>query len=1196
MQSMGTEMLRDIAVLCKVPCQDTTLGSDQMYTNMTEKQLISAILKHDTTGVVTTAALELVEANALRARISQAPRKQVLQLFNLHAIKFEPGMPRREMAKIPTWEQLQEMLVSELSDGNASDDEPEVYVKLKPAPAENIDEPLPTKPDKKQLKSADAPTSKSDVPANGKDQEEDNLALRPAGGDDGGDDGASMDAAITKKRKRETDEDGQTEERQISVDALNGGDGSNTVAPTPMATPPVEAPAKAPAATPATAAAAPAKAPAAAPAAPAPAATAAPTTATSPAPTAGNTSTCTVGSNTSPTRQGVAQTAKHGSDSADTAADAKKSEDAPGSSALDAASAASSTAQENKDDNMDIDEKDISLPDPLPPPPSDVQHQMAKAYLKQVGLDAWYEHFVTQIPHTLNNVESLTSVTQSDLVTMAKGVNMMLDDPTVEQVLTCLKIQPIEEIVNVPWVEWARKEAIVASCQGHEQQQAPKKARLEGEKTATPIAATEAAEATADIKKKKKEDRKKSKPDPSLPKKPKGRLSAYMYFSKAMRPSVVKEHPEVEKNVTAQGKLMGQMWRQLSEKQKEPYTKLASEDAAREQKELEGYRDELLTAQTKTAATEATVAKMVTAAKGSTKSAGSAKSSPPPKKRARKEKPQKEKKPATKSKDSSTLKKKPATAAAAAAARKAADPLEIEARRILRHSAWPAEETAVLQNLVILQGEGRWTLKAHLLGTGRSPGQVKQHWVYLQAGRLKIHAEKVALASPTQVKECDRLLQAFREQTLAKEAAAEATGEIRDLTDNYDPLEGSGNPVPNELTDWGYYDTLEELHSLLYFLEPRGYKERHLLIRMRRILPLLAGAMATGRQVRCEAKGVGTIMGVDTEEFDSSTSNGSADCDVAAGVGLTDVRGLRLSVRYLDHSTALMSMSDVSTRLLPIDANDAARAIASPLQAEGRRSAANAAAKNAAAAIRSASTLGHLTKNQRPGLIPCHPADVCVARENAVCAKTGKKIVAWVDLIAWARETTPNPLKPNAPADYRTLLVCHAANRSDPWPEPDLKAKLGKRNKAKVDRDEQESTGSKAARDTPTRGRPDHTNSRGSAASPGGAQADAASVAAAKAYELAQRADTSEVAGEEEEERKRMAEEKKKELASRPDPERFCGHNKVQERFPHCIGILRIVGVRCTTLALALRNLEAELTFSGHYLVTPLHPGVGDCG
>ena len=1128
MKSMGTQILRDVAVLCEVPCPDTAQnteigmpdmpwGSEKMYTNMTDMQLIAAILKHDTTGVVTAAALELVEANALRARIAQAPRKQVVQLFTVHEIKFEPGMPRREMAKLPTWEQLQQMLVSELSDGDVSDDEPAVYIKLKPAPAEKIEEPLAAKPEKEKRKLADAVTqlkeaasSKSGASAT---VTEGTAQPTPAGGDEADDDDAAVDGAATKKRKREMDSDGETE-GQMSADpqTVNGDDCGVGVTPTPMVAAPAAAPA---AATASAAAAAPLGAAVAAPAAaPAPAATAAPTAATPvlTADSATSPSTGTAGSKASSTEKADVPTAQHSSDGAGAAADVKVSDGTSGNSAAGAPDAVHSTAQQSSEDE-DIDEKDVPLPDPLPPPPSDVQLEMAKAYLKQVGLDAWYEHFADQIPHTLKSVESLRCTTQSDLVTMAKGSNMMLDAATIDQVLNCLKMQPIDEIVNAAWNKWARKKAV-------EQRKAFKKARLKREAIAAQQAAKEAA---VDLKQKKKEDRKRSKPDPSLPKKPKGRLSAYMYFTKSIRPEVLKEHPELEKNVTAQGKHMGQMWRQLSEQQKEPYTKLAAEDAAREQKELEGYREEVLKARkadpnssteqkhgAEKATTEAKVAndpkaniasneaQMAKPAKGvATSAAALSSTKPPPKKRVRQENG--EKKTGTKSKsgppESATSQKKKAATAAAAASKKGPDPLEVEFRRVLRHSAWPAEETAVLQKLVALQGEGRWTLKAHLLGTGRSPGQVKQHWIYLQAGKIKAPAGQNGLSPSPEVEESNRLLQIHKEQTLAREAAAEAAGEIRDLADNYNPLEGGGNPLPNELTEWGYYDSLEELDSLLCFLEPRGYKERRLLIRMRRILPLLAGAMAIGRQVRCETKGVGTIMGVDTDEFDSSTADGSADCDVAAGVAPTDVRGLRLSIRYLDHSTALISMADARARLLPIDADAAARAIASPLQDQARRSAANAAAKDAAAAIHSASTLAHLTTRQRPGLIPCHPADVCVARENAVCAKTGKKIVAWVDLIAWARETTPNPLKPNAPGEYSTFLVCLAANRSDPWPEPDLKAKLGKRNKAKVDRDDEEGTGRAAAKGSPIRPRTEQH------ASP-----DAASKAAAKAYELAQKA------------------------------------------------------------------------------------------
>lgn len=123
-------------------------------------------------------------------------------------------------------------------------------------------------------------------------------------------------------------------------------------------------------------------------------------------------------------------------------------------------SAAASTTSSAQDSNVDKHEvAKNELPGPLPPPTAAVQNAMAKAYMKQVGLDAWYEHFASQIPHTVKNIKAIRDTTQSDLETMAKEANMMLDEATIKQVLECLKIEPIEVIVNVPWMEWTNKQA-----------------------------------------------------------------------------------------------------------------------------------------------------------------------------------------------------------------------------------------------------------------------------------------------------------------------------------------------------------------------------------------------------------------------------------------------------------------------------------------------------------------------------------------------------------------------------------------------------------------------------------------------------------------------------------------------------------------------------------------------------------------
>ena len=226
----------------------------------------------------------------------------------------------------------------------------------------------------------------------------------------------------------------------------------------------------------------------------------------------------------------------------------------------------------------------------MPPPPALIEIQMAKAYMKQIGLDAWYDYFQKYIPATVKTIAKLQAVTEANLKTLGEGANMALDAATVKQVMGCLEIGPIDEFVNIPWVDWAKREWEITKAQKARQQARAKIRDLELKAAqAVRKAAQEARQAQAQANRDLIAARKaagragkkprKAKPDASLPKKPKGRLSAYMYFSKELRPSVVAKQPELEKNVTAQGKLLGQMWRELSDEGKAPFTKLAASDA-----------------------------------------------------------------------------------------------------------------------------------------------------------------------------------------------------------------------------------------------------------------------------------------------------------------------------------------------------------------------------------------------------------------------------------------------------------------------------------------------------------------------------------------------------------------------------------------------------------------------------------------
>lgn len=73
-----------------------------------------------------------------------------------------------------------------------------------------------------------------------------------------------------------------------------------------------------------------------------------------------------------------------------------------------------------------------------------------------------------------------------------------------------------------------------------------------------------------------------------VPKKPKKPLSAFMIFSNAHRAIVKEENPDASFAET--GKLLGAKWRAASEEEKGRYQKLAIEDKARYQRDVEKFK------------------------------------------------------------------------------------------------------------------------------------------------------------------------------------------------------------------------------------------------------------------------------------------------------------------------------------------------------------------------------------------------------------------------------------------------------------------------------------------------------------------------------------------------------------------------------------------------------------------------------
>ncbi len=74
----------------------------------------------------------------------------------------------------------------------------------------------------------------------------------------------------------------------------------------------------------------------------------------------------------------------------------------------------------------------------------------------------------------------------------------------------------------------------------------------------------------------------KKEKDPNAPKRP---LTAYFFFVKEARKSVVDANPDMK--VTEVSKELGRRWRELDEDEKAKYVKMAEKDKARYQREME---------------------------------------------------------------------------------------------------------------------------------------------------------------------------------------------------------------------------------------------------------------------------------------------------------------------------------------------------------------------------------------------------------------------------------------------------------------------------------------------------------------------------------------------------------------------------------------------------------------------------------
>eukprot|EP01023_Acetabularia_acetabulum_P027345 TRINITY_DN2588_c0_g1_i1.p4 TRINITY_DN2588_c0_g1~~TRINITY_DN2588_c0_g1_i1.p4 ORF type:complete len:117 (-),score=33.11 TRINITY_DN2588_c0_g1_i1:238-588(-) len=81
-----------------------------------------------------------------------------------------------------------------------------------------------------------------------------------------------------------------------------------------------------------------------------------------------------------------------------------------------------------------------------------------------------------------------------------------------------------------------------------------------------------------------KERKQRARKDPDAPKKPMG---AYMWFSKVKREEVKIKHPN--KKVTDIGRILGEMWRNLTDDEKKEFQLMAEDDKKRYEKDIEEY-------------------------------------------------------------------------------------------------------------------------------------------------------------------------------------------------------------------------------------------------------------------------------------------------------------------------------------------------------------------------------------------------------------------------------------------------------------------------------------------------------------------------------------------------------------------------------------------------------------------------------
>eukprot|EP00922_Rhytidocystis_sp_ex-Travisia-forbesii_P063638 GHVS01094643.1.p1 GENE.GHVS01094643.1~~GHVS01094643.1.p1 ORF type:complete len:109 (+),score=20.97 GHVS01094643.1:239-565(+) len=71
---------------------------------------------------------------------------------------------------------------------------------------------------------------------------------------------------------------------------------------------------------------------------------------------------------------------------------------------------------------------------------------------------------------------------------------------------------------------------------------------------------------------------------------PKRARSAYLCFTMENRQAVIEKEPSLAKNVVKVMSILGAQWKKLTDAQKIPYAKLATDDKKRYEKEMDAYR------------------------------------------------------------------------------------------------------------------------------------------------------------------------------------------------------------------------------------------------------------------------------------------------------------------------------------------------------------------------------------------------------------------------------------------------------------------------------------------------------------------------------------------------------------------------------------------------------------------------------